>query len=347
MEELQSKVALWQPPPVDGRHITTSAADRPVIPSLEEPAPRARARRAEPASIRLLPEHLDHPALASVLSARGPNTLVAEGDSWFDFPVLTRVDLLDALDELGWPTVSLAYRGDTVENMVYGTQGADGQPAGSDLQRLVGLVRQMRPAAVLFSAGGNDVAGNEFRAFLNHKLSLRPALREDFLKEYVHRYVRGAYETAARAVWAAAPSARFVMHGYAHAKPTGLGVGRIFGWNFVGPWLKPAFDATGYSFAEGAGIVRRVIDTFNAMLAELAASDARFLYVDLRPHVGTSLNDWSDELHLNNGAVRRAAKVMARALTGAVPQAQPAALKATPRKTTAKRKADRTRKPKG
>jgi hypothetical protein len=327
MKGVERKVGLWQPPGGEAARLGVEAGDRPVIPELAPPpsktTPKTKAapRGVAPAavgSIRLLPEHFAQPGLTGALRERRGRVLVAEGDSWFDFPVPTRVDLLDALDELGIRTVSLAYRGNTLENMVYGTQGEDGRVSGSDLDRLVRAVREADPPAVLFSAGGNDVAGEEFRAFLNHRSSGRPALREAFLKEFIHEYVRGAYTVAMKAVWAVAPGAKFVVHGYSHARPTGLGVGRLFGLNFVGPWLKPAFDATGYSFDEGSALVRRVIDEFNAMLAGLAAADPRVVHVDLRPHVGQKLEDWSDELHLVNAAVRRAAKVYRDAIRAAI-----------------------------
>lgn len=314
MDEIQKKVGLWLPSGAEGRLARSARADRPMV------APHGGAEStAESASIRLLPEHFAQPELFESLRARRGQALVAEGDSWFDFPLPTRVDLLDALDELGRRTVSLAYRGDTLENMIYGTQGADGRPEGSDLDRLVTLIGEVEPAAVLFSGGGNDVAGDEFHAFLNHRLSNRTELREGFLREYVREYMRDAYRRAIEVVGAAAPDAKFIVHGYAHAKPTGVGIGRIFGWNLVGPWLKPALDATGYDFEVGKELVRKVIDEFNGMLADLAGgSNGRVVHVDFRPHVGESLDDWSDELHLNNGAVRRAARVLDEAIAAAL-----------------------------
>jgi len=317
MDEIQNKIGLWQSPATDAWLAETNRSDRPL--ESASPVPRPLPERTGPAksgiSLRVLPEHFAQPGLMEAFKEVRGKVLVAEGDSWFDFPVPTRVDLLDALNLRGRETYSLAYRGDTLENMVYGTQGSDGRPRGSDLDRLVTMVREIQPPVVLFSAGGNDVAGNEFHAFLNHKFSGRPPLREEFLREYVHEYVKGAYLKVANSVWAVAHSAKFIVHGYSYGKPTGLGVGQIFGWNLVGPWLKPACDAKGYSFAEGAGLVRTVINEFNAMLADFAREDQRVVYVDLRPHVGESMADWSDELHLNNKAVHRAAGVIDAAIT--------------------------------
>lgn len=314
-QRLERKVEVWQPPAPEEVLAEATAKRSAGRRSVGEKAPKVAAKDL---SLRVMPEHFAQPSLVGALAARRGRVLVAEGDSWFDFPVPTRVDLLDALDKLGRRTVSIAYRGDTLENMVYGTEGVDGRPGGSDLARLVTLIRETDPPAVLLSAGGNDVAGSEFRAFLNHKSSGRPALRERFLKEYIHEYVRDAYRKVVGEIGRVAPRAKIVVHGYANARPSGLGVGRLFGWNLVGPWLKPALDATGYGFAEGAMLVRRVIGEFNDMLAGLAREDRRIVYVDLRPHVGEAIADWSDELHLNNEPVRRAAKVIDAAITRAL-----------------------------
>lgn len=314
MPELQKKVGMWNPPDPDRLLTESLRGDRPFNILRLQPEPCA-VGPAEERSIRILPEHFGNPALFDSLRARRGQVLVAEGDSWFDFPIPTRLDLLDALDALGRPTASLAYRGDTLENMVYGTQGSDGSIKGSDLGRLVTMVREIRPRAVLLSAGGNDVAGEEFRAFLNHRSSGLPRLRESFLREITHEYMKTAYLRVANAVWDVDSTTVLVVHGYANAKPTGLGIGRVFGLNLIGPWLKPALDGAGYGFDEGSEIVRTVLGEFNAMLAQLGQDDDRIVYVDFRPHVGDPIEDWSDELHLNNEAVKRAAVVLNGALT--------------------------------
>ena len=46
--------------------------------------------------------------------------LVAEGDSWFDYA--PGLDILDHLRSMGYPIIKVAEAGDTLDNMVYGTQ---------------------------------------------------------------------------------------------------------------------------------------------------------------------------------------------------------------------------------
>src|SRR5438105_3406057 len=77
-------------------------------------APAATAAAPGSLSARLLPEHFADPALPAFFARARGRVLVAEGDSWFDYPVPFRIDLLDALDDLGREIVSLAYHGDTL-----------------------------------------------------------------------------------------------------------------------------------------------------------------------------------------------------------------------------------------
>src|SRR2546421_299477 len=73
---------------------------------------------------RPVPAHLR--ALAAALP---PGSLVAEGDSWFDYP---GHDVLKALDDVfGYDVDSVAHKGDAVEEMAY----ADGQI--QDFARLI------------------------------------------------------------------------------------------------------------------------------------------------------------------------------------------------------------------
>src|SRR5215510_4633068 len=55
---------------------------------------------------------------AVALAAVSAGTLIAEGDSWFDYPF---DDVLAELqDSYGYDVESVAHRGDAVENMAYG-----------------------------------------------------------------------------------------------------------------------------------------------------------------------------------------------------------------------------------
>jgi len=106
----------------------------------------------------------------AAFAAASPGTIVAEGDSWFDYPLS---DVLEELeDRHGWDVRSVAHAGDRVEDMAYDDRQL------SKLERALRKVHdENRPLkAVLISGGGNDIAGEEFAMLLNHKRSGLPAL---------------------------------------------------------------------------------------------------------------------------------------------------------------------------
>ena len=97
--------------------------------------------------------------------------VIAEGDSWFDYPFMDVLELLE--DVHGFRVESVAHKGDTVEQMAYD----DAQ--FKQLRRAFEHLAQDNkvPRAILLSGGGNDIAGTEFGVLLNHvKSGLPPIL---------------------------------------------------------------------------------------------------------------------------------------------------------------------------
>ena len=267
---------------------------------------------------------------------RGParGSIVAEGDSWFDYP--PGLDLIDGLERHGRQVVSIAHFGDTLENMVYGTEHRFFRRTRPVLEKLVETVAEVRPPVVLISAGGNDVAGEELRSFLNHGDSGLPPLRVEHLRDFIHGFARTAYEKVARDIWNAHPPAKIIVHGYGHAVPDGRGVGFDVGLgdrrlNLVGPWLRPAFVAKNIPLDEGQRIVVRIIDEFNTMLAGLVAQfPGQFFAIDARPRIAAG--DWVNELHLTNTGAIRVAGMLNDVITTVMNGASPAApLSAAPK----------------
>ncbi len=287
-EEIQAiKIALW--------------GAQPAAPLPGRPAARTAVATAAHAA-----------NLAAAAAATGP-TLVAEGDSWFDYP--PGIDILDSLIlDFHYSIVKLSTAGDTLENMVFGTE-LDRQFKRNPVQlnTLIQSVITYPPKAVLFSGGGNDIAGEPLEAFLNHKDSgVVPILRMQYVSDVVSGLFKSAYQTMAEKVWAVRPETHIVTHGYAHAIPDGRAVFNFpFGFHFVGPWLKPAFCKKNIlDLATATGIVAQLIDAFNDMLADLQAhystnSQGKFHYIDLRGDISAS--DWVNELHLSEDAYKRVA----------------------------------------
>ncbi len=254
---------------------------------------RARpvVRAAPPVSVRL------------VRAAGAPATgvLVAEGDSWFDYPWHDVLTLLE--DRHGFDVESVAHAGDPVEAMAY---------TGGQLAKFTGTIekllrRAIVPAAVLVSGGGNDIAGDEFAMLLNHAASPRPGLSDAVVRGVIDERIRDAYVAILSAVTAIcrARTGRtipVVVHGYDYPVPDGRGV--LGGWGLLpGPWLRPGLYAKGFGdLQQNVKILADLIDRFNVMLAGVAAipAFAHVRYLDLR---GTLSNGaayrtwWANELH--------------------------------------------------
>ena len=139
--------------------------------------------------------------------------LVAEGDSWFDYPFYDVLQKLD--DDFGWDIENVAHRGDSVESMAYdGGQLADFVRA---IQRVVR--RGEAPHAILMSGGGNDVAGDSFAMLLNHRSSPVYGFNPAVLDGVVQTRIRVAYTTMLSAVTAACQDllgapVPILLHGY-------------------------------------------------------------------------------------------------------------------------------------
>lgn len=240
--------------------------------------------------------------------------VIAEGDSWFDYP--PGVDLIDCLTNLfGYHIEGYAKHGDTLENMIYGTGITRSfQREVPQIYTILRRIKELQPKVFLFSGGGNDVAGDEFASYLNHKLSGLPAFRVNFATEVINNVFRRYFVSLIDQVAQRSPNTHIVTHGYGHTLPTGKGV-EIVGFTFAGPWLRPALTQKAIlDETEQQTIAFRVIDIYNEMLADLAAAHPNFHYVDLRPILDPH-TDWANELHLTRSAYGKAAyelhKVMA------------------------------------
>jgi lysophospholipase L1-like esterase len=291
---------------------------------------RASSKRSSPSSDKTVRLALDHGRVQAerVIRAqekrrravmRAPTLpqglLIAEGDSWFDYPL---VDVLDELeDTFGYGVESVAHKGDTVEEMAY------------DASQLAGLVRKFQklsddertPRAILLSGGGNDVAGDEFAVLLNHKQSGLTALNDWVVKGILEERLLFAVVSLASQVTEL--SKRYFdgrvtpvfLHGYDYPVPDGRGYLSGF-WVLPGPWLEPGFRQKGYEvLAQRCEIMVDLIDRFNAVLKDIPAHPGlgHVRYVDLRGTLSNELAGnrykqwWANELHPTEGGYRAVA----------------------------------------
>lgn len=235
--------------------------------------------------------------------------VVAEGDSWFDY--LPGTDLIDCLsNHHGYKIKNTANAGDTLENMIYGTGFNDQyQRTYPSIKTVLKQLEKYKPRIFLFSGGGNDIAGDEFASFLNHKESSLPELRTEYVNDMVNTVFRNYFEDLIEKVHSKSPETQIITHGYGHTVPTGKGVKFLF-FTFAGPWLRPALATKGiFNPEEQFQIVETMINVYNTMLLQLDSKHDNFHHVDLRQIIDPQ-KDWSNELHLKNSAFARVAELI-------------------------------------
>lgn len=242
--------------------------------------------------------------------AKAP-TIVAEGDSWFNYPVPGAFDVVDWLRcDYGYCVHDFSNGGDELQDMVYGMVRGDGGKLVRKLDAVIACVARAKPMAFVFSGGGNDIVGRELKFFLNRGDSGLPPLRADRVAQAIAVEARRAYEEVLARTLSVSPATVLIVHGYAVPWPTGKAViNAPPRFKFIGPWLKPAFDEKGI---EGLTLrrqcLRGLIDAFNAMLADFAAVHPdNVRHLDFRAAI-TRKDDWVNELHLVNDLTRFVAK---------------------------------------
>lgn len=254
------------------------------------------------APLRLRPLAMEVPmAVRSNLGPQAQIVLVAEGDSWFDYPLNDVLRILE--DHYGYDVESVSHKGDRVEEMAY----ADGQ-LEAFTRRIEKLLRRGTiPRAILLSGGGNDVAGNEFGFLVNHAASSIAGLNASVLEGIVDERVKTAYVTIISRVTRVCEERvgqplPIIVHGYDYPVPDGRGF--LGGWWFLpGPWLEPGFREKGFAqLNDRIRLAKELMDRFNTMLGEVSALPGfeHVHYIDLRGTLSVDQNyqnDWANELH--------------------------------------------------
>jgi lysophospholipase L1-like esterase len=269
--------------------------------ALKRRAQAIKKRQRVLAKAKLKVEPTAVPVLAKApVTHASMGVLIAEGDSWFDYPF--HDVLSDLEDNYGFDVESAAHRGDTVEDMAY-----SGGQLNDFSRRVERVIRTgVEPRAILLSGGGNDVAGDEFAVLLNHATSSIAGLNESIVAGVIDQRIRDAYVTILSAVTEICKGhlghpVPIVIHGYDYPVPDGRGFWG--GGLFPGPWLEPGFRRKGYAeMSKRKQICVKLIDRFNTMLAGLAGKPPfeHVKYLNLR---NTLLTDatyktwWENELH--------------------------------------------------
>jgi lysophospholipase L1-like esterase len=280
-----------------------SAADEVLAFRAQQRRKRSMAeRKLKPTRRRALGTEGIPPRRRALFGTRASvGVLIAEGDSWFDYPLQDVLRLLE--DDHLYDVESVAHRGDCVEDMAHSSGQFE-----EFARRLEKLLREGKvPRAILLSGGGNDIAGDEFAILLNHAASSLPALNEDIVRGIIDVRLEAAYARIISGLTAIAKSflgrtIPIITHGYDYPIPDGRGfLGGV--WLLPGPWLKPGFQKKGYADLEkNKQLLMQLIDRFNRMLTSLTSLPefSHVHHLDLRntlKHDATYKQFWANELH--------------------------------------------------
>ncbi len=224
---------------------------------------------------------------------------VANGDSWFDY--LPGWDIIKSLKRKGYAIQNFGTGGDTLENMLYGNRyDRSWERELPEHAEVRATVANLKPKFFLFSGGGNDIAGPELAAYLNHSDAGLGGgdLRLGYLDYMMDTVFFEYYKYMVKTITQSHSDVQILIHGYARPLITGLGVVNIVGgWHFIGPWLRPALTSKGIvDPARQYRAVATIIEKLNDMLARVAALYPNVHYIrlldDIKPR------HWINELHL-------------------------------------------------
>ena len=267
----------------------------------EELKKRTKAIAEAPKAKRLARPAQHRKAVLRTLGPPSPHLLIAEGDSWFNYPLHDILRILE--DHYGYDVDSVAHWGDKVEDMAY----AEGQL--EKFTRLVekALRRGSIPKAILLSGGGNDVAGDEFGMLLNHAASSIAGLNDSIIRGVVDERAKIAYVTIISKITSVClerigQAVPILIHGYDFPVPDGRGF--LGGWWLLpGPWLEPGFRTKGFTeLSKRIDIAKQLMIRFNEMLNDIASIPdfSHVHYINLRNTLSTGRDyeeDWANELH--------------------------------------------------
>jgi hypothetical protein len=245
-----------------------------------------------------------------VAAAPGKLNLIADGDSWFDYPLAdeipvpsdTIVQLRDLLGEKA-RILSLAHYGLAMTDMM-------GVSKRQLLEQQLRNGDNGRFAAILFSGGGNDLVGDQYRLWLRDAAAAGsdPSRAIDQLAmSDVLGIVDSAYRDLFALRDAVVPGIPIFVHAYDFARPTGKGVCD------VGPWLAPSLESRGWmkgtsdpEVAKGAGIVKLMLLEVDKLMRDYAADRGKnVVYVETQGTLGP--DEWANELHPTPGGFKKIA----------------------------------------
>ncbi len=253
-------------------------------------------------------------AAAPQAAAFVPLQVVAEGDSWFDYPIpLFGGGIVKRLQpKLGVPILDLSDAGDEVRFMLGVEQRillaqnlAAGCPAGGPWDVL------------LFSGGGNDIVDNPMALWIRdwNPASPAAALINQPRFDSAKALVRAGYEDLIALRDRLSPDTHLVFHCYDFAIPDGRGVCGF------GPWLKPTFDLRKFppAIAPRQAVVKEMLLQFAAMLESLVTPTNKVTVIKTQGTLPANTSAWHNELHPSKTGFQKFADIFHQKLKALFP----------------------------
>jgi hypothetical protein len=221
--------------------------------------------------------------------------MLAHGDSWFDYPLsgndfsITNTDVIAHLESMGntHPLIqNVSHYGDaTTAEMSLPKQ----ERMIKSLQDRANWLNQGRPDAILFSGGGDDIAGNQFCIFLNDEAPGAVGLNAARFQGVLDM-VEASYRDLFAFRDKYSPGTPIFGHCYDFPIPNGSHPA------CAGPWLLPSLNFAGWNPVQGQTILQNALINFRQMLQGLANDPANnFVLVQTQGTLESS--DWANELH--------------------------------------------------
>jgi hypothetical protein len=271
---------------------------------------------------------------AAIAAAAGPfmGYLIAEGDSWFDYPAFQ--DIVEALEnDYNYDVRSAAHHGDTVTSMAY-------EP--TQLLKVHDVFKDLaddgkRARAILVSGAGNDVVDSLF-TLLNHAASGLPPVNESVVEGVLREQVTTALVSLLESIGVFSKTyfgelRPIVIHGYSSPVPDGRGYPLL---GLSGPWLKPVFARRGYVTADpqplaelerNRDVMASMMKVFNDEVLPAVATTvgAHVHYVDVRAALTSVVPgdaykaSWRDEMHATKAGFKAIADLISKEIVAAAP----------------------------
>jgi hypothetical protein len=225
-----------------------------------------------------------------------PLMLLAHGDSWFNYPCDGNTytwpictDIIVHLEKMGSPhpkILNISHYGDATTDEM----GLDKQ------KRLIAALTNSKnwlngkPDGVLFSGGGNDIAGDPFIIYLDYKDSSANGLDATRFAGRLAS-IEASYLDLLLFRDRYAPQVPIFGHGYDNARPMRAHP------PCIGPWMKPSINYAGWTDEEGRAILYDALTRFRKKLDDLENDPKKYDFTRVHTEGALADSDCANELH--------------------------------------------------